>query len=220
MTNLTQTHLPPDLPKVPKSSAVSAAAFFARKDLLMRWCLVVAAGALACSLLSLGVAVKSSREPVLIAVLDGAGVIHVADGLPFDEARELHVHQALLAATALLLRNPVGFDLAELLENLFVGQGLTQANAIKAAEAPEFESKQIHQKPQVSRIEALEIRPDAVLIQAEGQLLRSGIFQKQAFTEVLPFVLKLTLQHNPNLLRKRRHPTVVTDFQLDYEAAR
>src|SRR5688572_14842556 len=130
MTELAQTSIPSDLPKIQKTAAFSAAAFFVRKDRLMRWCLWVAAGAVSCSILSLCMAMSSSKQPVLIAVLDRAGVISVTEGLPFDEAKELHVHQALLATTALLLRNPAGFDLEELLEGMFLSQGLNQANAI------------------------------------------------------------------------------------------
>jgi hypothetical protein len=152
-------------------------------------------------------------------VLDPAGNVFVTPGRAFDEAKELHIEQGLLATSALLLRNPAGFDLTELLQTLFAANAFNQAVALKAAESTEFGEKQIHQKPLVTRIEALGIRPDAVRLQVTGQLKRDGIFRQQPFTEVLPFVLDLVLKHNPDLLRNRRQPTVVVEFKLNYEVA-
>ena len=163
---------------------------------------------------------RASTKGLQFVVLDPAGNVFVTPGRAFDEAKELHTEQALLAVSALLLRNPSGFDLPEILRALYVGNSLNQAVALKAAEGAEFQDKHIHQKPLVARIEALEIRPTAVRMQITGQLFRSGLFQEQSFSEVVPFVLDLTLQYNPDLLRNRRQPTVVSEFQLKYEMAR
>ncbi len=76
----------------------------------------------------------------------------------------------------------------------------------------------MHQKPEIARIDVLETRSDAVLTQVNGQLIRSGIFQDKAFTESLPFTLKLKLQRNPNLVENGRFPTAIKDFK--YETTR
>jgi hypothetical protein len=193
------------------------AIFFAQKDRLVRWCVVLALAATLCAVLSLVVALGATTQPMRFIVLDRAGNVFVAQGRVFDEARELHVEQALLATTTLLLRNANNFDLPELVPSLFAASGFNQAQALKTGETPEFQAKQIQQKPIVTKLEALETRPDLVRVQVTGQLLRTGVFQQQPFSEVVPFVLDLVLKHNPDLLRNRRQPTVVVEFKLRYE---
>lgn len=208
----------PDVSSLPRPSRL--AAVFAQKDRLLRWCVVTTLAAIACAVLSLLIALGTTTQPMWFVVLDRAGNVIVTQGRVFDEARELHIEQALLAASTLLLRNPNNFDMPEVMSSLFAANALNQALALKAAEATEFQAKQIHQKPVVSRLEALETRPDRVRIQVTGQLLRTGVFQQQTFTEVVPFVLDLVLKHNPDLLRNRRQPTVVVELSLRYEMAR
>ena len=45
-----------------------------------------------------------------------------------------------------------------------------------------------------------------------------GIFQERAFTESVPFVLKLKMRRNPNMVENGRFPTAIEDFK--YEPAR
>jgi hypothetical protein len=209
--DLIQTEVESGSPSYQAHSRATAAAFFARKDRLTRWCITSVVLSLSCAVLSMVIAIKASRREIQFVVMDPAGNVIVTPGRAFDEARELHTEQALLAASALLLRNPNGFDLPEVLQALFVGNALAQAGALKTAEAPEFQEKQIHQKPAVTRLEALEVRHNAVAMRVSGQLLRSGSFQQHSFTEVVPFVLDMALKHNPDLLRNRRQPTDETD---------
>ncbi|MCZ7636798.1 MAG: hypothetical protein M5U12_12615 [Verrucomicrobia bacterium] len=150
-------------------------------------------------------------------VLDPAGNWTLAPGTTFAEASELHVQQALLATTALLLRNPAGFDQPEVLEALFGRNALAQATHLRGLEGTEFHERQLHQKPQVARINAIETRDDRAQIEVTGTLLRTGLYQKTPFAEVLPFRLRLTFRPNPDLLRNRRQPTLVTEFELAYE---
>ena len=140
-------------------------------------------------------------------------------GAPFHEAKELHVQQASLATLALLLRNPRDFDLPELLPALFSRTAQTQAAALKAAEASEFTARQIRQKPEINRIEAITTRQQEVQIQVTGQLVRSGFVQDAPFTELVRFKLGLVLTPNPDLLRNRRQPTIVTQWSIKYEPA-
>lgn len=211
---------PPDSLELLKPAPARMAVFFAQKDRLVRWCVITTFAAVLCAVLGLMVALGATRQPMQFVVLDPAGNVFVTPGRVFDEAKELHIQQALLATSAVFLRNPNNFDLPELVPSIFVSSALNQAVALKTSETPEFQTKQIHQKPIVSRLEALETRPDAVRIQVTGQLLRTGVFQQQSFSEAVPFVLDLMLKHNPDLLRNRRQPTVVVEFQLRYEMAR
>jgi hypothetical protein len=194
-----------------------AAAFLAGKDRFARAALFVAALALLTAALAIGLAISRGRQPVLFVVLDPNGNVLVAPGATFAEAKELHVQQALLAATALLLRNPKDFDQPEILQAILSSGALAQAKALKAAEAQEFEDRQMQQKPLISRIEAIDTRQQEVQVQATGQLARWGVVQQASFSDSVPFNLRLVLRPNPDLLRNRRQPTVVSQFTLRYE---
>ncbi len=220
METLVNTPVPSDPPALPKPPRLSIGALFAQKDRLVRWCLLTSTASIVCAILSLTTAMSVSKEDIRFVVLDPAGNVFVSPGRAFEEAKELHLEQALLATSALLMRQPNDFDLPELLRTMFSGRALNEAAKLKADEAPEFQAKQIHQKPLISRIEALELRPNAVRLQISGQVKRDGVFQDQPFTEVLPFVLEMVLQHNIDLLRNRRQPTLVSQFSLRYEPIR
>ena len=193
------------------------AAFLAGKDRLARQALLVAALALLVAALALGLAFSRGRQPVLFVVLDPNGNVILAPGVTFVEAKDLHVQQSLLAATALLLRNPKDFDQPEILQALFSPAALAQARAVKAAEAGEFEARQMQQKPQITRIEAIATRQEEVQVQVTGQLARWGVVQQAPFSDAVPFTLRLVLKPNPDLIRNRRQPVVVTQFTLKYE---
>jgi hypothetical protein len=197
--------------------AFQAGAFFAHKDRLARLNSAVALAALVVAGLALVQTLTQARRPVQFVVLDPNGNCLVTLGAPFHEARELHVQQATLATLALLLRNPRDFDLPELQQSLFARSALAQAAALKMADAAEFAARQIRQKPEISRIEAIATRQQEIQIQVSGQLVRTGIVEAAPFTEFVRFTLRLVLTPNPDLLRNRRQPTVVTQFSLKYE---
>lgn len=199
---------------------VTVGAFFVNKDRLARLSMAVALGALLFAAVSLALARVHSRKEVLFVVLDPNGNVVVAPGAPFMEAKDLHVQQALLATTALLLRNPKDFDQPEVLQAMFSRDALAQAAELKAIESKEFLDRQIQQKPQITRIEAITTRQQEVQIEVSGQLARWGVVHEAAFTESLSFVLRLVLKPNPDLLRNRRQPTTVTRFTLKCEASR
>ena len=159
--------------------------------------------------------VKTLKERERVVIVDPAGTFFVSPLLQFQEARELHAQQSTLAAVAFLERNPKGFDHSELVKQMFLKQAHEKARAQWSSDEPEFKAKQLHQKVEVAKIEFLQTRSDAVLTQVSGQLIRSGIFQERAFTEALPFTLKLKMRRNPNMLENGRFPTAVQDFKYE-----
>ena len=193
------------------------AAFLAGKDRLTRFALLVAALALVIAALALALAFSRGRQPVVFVLVDPNGNVILAPGVTFAEARELHVQQSQLATTALLLRNPKDFDQPEILQALCSPAALAQARALKAAEAGEFEARQMQQKPQITRIEAIATRQEEVQVQVTGQLARWGLVEQAPFSDAVPFSLRLVLKPNPDLARNRRQPIVVTQFTLKYE---
>jgi len=196
----------------------NAGAFFAHKDRLARLCMAVAFAALAVAALALALAIPNARRPVQYVIIDPTGTCILVNGATFHEAKELHLQQAMLATTALLLRNPRDFDQPEILQALFSRSAQSQAAALKTAEGAEFAARQVRQKPEISRIEAIATRQAEVQIQVTGQLVRTGMVHDAPFTELVHFTLRLVLVPNPDLLRNRRQPTVVTQFSLKYES--
>lgn len=160
--------------------------------------------------------VQSFKQRERVVVIDPANTFYVSPLMKFSEAKDLHVEQSTLAATAFLERNPKGFDNPDLLKQMFLHQAFLKANAYQAAEQPEFKSKQLHQKVEISGITVLNTREDLVLTQVSGQLIRDGIFEDKPFTEAVPFKLSFKLQRNPNMVLNGRFPTAVNDFK--YEA--
>lgn len=158
--------------------------------------------------------VSAYRTRERVVVLDSSGSFHVSPLLGFEEATKLHEQHALLACLALFQRNPAGFDYPELLEKLLLPDALQKARAESAKLAEEFSAKALHQKVEVLKLTVLETRDQLVLVQVEGQLLRTGSIAGQAFTEALPFTARFTFARNPNLAANGRYPLAVWNYEF------
>ncbi len=158
---------------------------------------------------------RTLKERERVVIVDPAGTFFVSPLLHFQEARELHAQQSTLAAVAFLERNPKDFDHPDLLRQMFLKQAYEKARSEFTAEELEFKAKQLHQKAEIAKIDFLETRSDAVLTQVSGQLIRSGVFQERAFTEAVPFTLKLKMLRNPNMVENGRFPTAIQDFKYE-----
>jgi hypothetical protein len=177
---------------------------------------LVAVGAIVLSALQPYLFLRASRTRERVVVLDGAGTFHLSPLLAFEEAPKLHEQHALLACLALLQRNPAGFDQPELLEKLFLPEALQQARSEQARTAEEFSRKNLHQKAEVLKLTVLETREQVVLVQAEGQLIRTGVVAQQAFTESPTFTARFTFARNPNLAANGRFPLAVWSYELSF----
>lgn len=153
------------------------------------------------------------RERVII--IDPAQTYYLSPVLEFQEAKELHAQQAELATLAFLNRNPRDFDQPQLLAQTFLKDALQKARDLRLKETAEFRAKQLHQKPEIGKIDILVTREDEVLANVSGQVIRNGIFQEKAFTEVFGFKLSLRLIRNPNLAANGRFPMAVGDFKYE-----
>ena len=98
---------------------------------------------------------------------------------------------------------------------MFLKHAQEKAHAELAAEESEFKAKELHQKVEIAKIDILQTRSDTVLTQVSGQLIRSGIFQERAFSEAVPFTLKLKTLRNPNMVENGRFPTAIQDFKYE-----
>lgn len=177
------------------------------------WC-VVALVATAYAVAAPYLVIRAHRARERVVILDAAGTFHLSPLLGFEEAGRLHEMHALLACLALWSRNPAGSDHPELLEKLFLPEALRQAREEVARSAEEFAAKALHQKPEVLKLTVLETREDTVLVEVEGQWIRTGLFQGRPFTEAPAFSVRFTLARNPNLAANGRYPLAVWKYEL------
>jgi hypothetical protein len=216
-TELRETAPPLHSPPIPRRSADPTRVFVDKDRLARFWFLVAVAVLIGTAVERIHLA-RTLKERERVVIVDPAGTFFVTPLLQFQEARELHAQQSTLAAVAFLERNPKDFDHPELLKQMFLKAAHEKARSQWSKEEAEFKAKQLHQKAEIARIDFIETRTDAVLTQVSGQLIRSGIFQERAFTESVPFVLKLKMRRNPNMVENGRFPTAIEDFK--YEPAR
>src|SRR5216117_3692979 len=153
------------------------------------------------------------RERVII--IDPSQTYYISPLLQFQEAKDLHAQQAELATLAFLDRNPKDFNHPDLLRQMFLKPPLQKAQDHRTREAVEFRAKQLHQKPEIAKIDILATRENEVLVAVYGQVIRTGIFQEKTFTEAFNFKLSLRLLRNPNMAANGRFPTAVGDFKYE-----
>lgn len=177
------------------------------------WC-VVALVAVGYALVAPYLVIRSYRTRERVVILDGAGSYRVSPLLAFEEAGKLHEQAALLACLALFQRSPAGADFPELLERLFLPEALQKAREAIARGTEEFTAKALHQKPEVLKLTVLETREDTVIVQAEGQLVRTGLVGGEIFVEAPPFRVRFEFARNPNLGSNARYPLAVWKFDI------
>src|SRR5882724_10375116 len=150
-----------------KGGGFSPARLFADHAFAARIWFLVACGTLGFCALQPYLIIKAYRARERVVVLDGAGSFSVSPLLGFEEAKDLHETMALWATLAYFQRNPKGWDYPDMLQKLFLAEATAKANAEREKSQPEFETKQIHQKPEVFKIDILRTREDRVLVKVE-----------------------------------------------------
>jgi hypothetical protein len=195
-----------------KRARFSPVRLFADNAFAARLWFLVACGALAFCMIQPYLVISAYRTRERVVVLDGAGTFSVSPLLGFEEAKDLHEAIALWATLAFFERNPKDFDYPEMLQRLYLADALQKAQADRDKTRDEFAVKNIHQKPEVFKIDILQTRDNQVLVKVEGQLIRTGIFEGQSFAESPKFTLTLTLVRNPDMLANKRYPLGVWKF--------
>lgn len=159
--------------------------------------------------------INQFKQRERVVIIDPAQTYYVSPLLQFQEARDLHVQQAELATVTLLERSPKDFDHPDLLRQMFLKAALEKAQDHRTRESVEFRSKQLHQKPEIAKIEILATRENEVLATVSGQVIRTGIFKEKVFNESFNFKLSIRLIRNPNMAANGRFPTAVADFKYE-----
>jgi hypothetical protein len=213
-TELRQTKSPS--PRVgPARKAFDPTQLFAQRDRLPWFWFFVAVAVTVLAALDRYHIINQFKQRDRVVIIDPSQTYYISPLLQFQEARDLHIQQAELATTAFLERSPKDFDHMDLLKQMFLKAALQKAQDQRAHEAVEFRAKQLHQKPEIGRIDILATRENEVLATVSGQVVRTGIFQEKVFTEAFNFKLSLRLLRNPNMALNGRFPTAVGDFKYE-----
>ena len=200
-------------PTALKTGGFSPARLFADHAFAARLWFLVACGALAFCVIQPYLIISAYRARERVVVLDRAGSFSVSPLLGFEEAKDLHEAMALWATLAFYQRNPKGWDFPDMMQKMFLADASTKATSEREKSQPEFDAKNIHQKPEVFKIEILRTRADRVLVKVEGQLIRTGVFENQILTESPKFTLILTFARNPDMLVNKRYPLGVWSYE-------
>jgi hypothetical protein len=195
-----------------RGQGFSPARLFADHAFAARIWFLVACGALAFCVVQPYLIIKAYRARERVVVLDGAGSFSVSPLLGFEEAKDLHETMALWATLAFFQRHPKGWDYPDMMQKLFLAEAYAKANGDREKSQPEFDAKNIHQKPEVFKIDILRTREDRVLVKVEGQLVRAGVFENQSFAESPKFTLTLTFARNPDMVANKRYPLGVWSY--------
>jgi len=214
----TSPALPPFIPPAAVSSEKprrpwNPARLFSDYAFAARAWALVAIGAVALAAIQPWLIINAHRTRERVVVLDGGGTFSVSPLLGFEEAKTLHETIAVWATLAFAQRNPASFDFPDLLQRLFLTDACARAQAHLLATREEFEVKQIHQKPEIFKIDILRTRQDQVIAKVEGQLVRTGVFERQTFSEAPKFSLTLTLVRNPDMITNKRYPLAVWNYE-------
>src|SRR5215469_5169433 len=213
-TNLRQTKSSP--PRIGSArKAFDPTRLFTQRDRLPWFWFLVAVAVTVVAALDRCHIINQFKQRERVVIIDPSQTYYVSPLLQFQEARDLHIQQAELATTAFLERSPKDFDHLDLLKQMFLTGALQKAQDQRTREAVEFRAKQLHQKPEIGRIDILATRENEVLATVSGQVIRTGIFQEKAFTEAFSFKLSLRLLRNPNMALNGRFPTAVGDFKYE-----
>ena len=126
-----------------------------------------------------------------------------------------HVRAAEDVTVAFLSRNPADFDQPDRIALLFQPDAARQARADCEEQGPDRRAKQLHQKPEISRLQYLEASPERILFTVQGQVVRAGVFNGQPLAGAEVFQLDLELIPNPNLTLQAAFPLVVHHYRYE-----
>jgi hypothetical protein len=168
------------------------------------------------------ITIQSLKQEQMVAIVDASGNIIYAPLTGFQESGQLHAYHVRLACIAMLQRNPAGFDMPELIDRVFIEPARSEVRALAKKQAAEFAKKQIHQKVEIREIATVATRRidakdkktyDAVIIRAQGSLIRTGTINNIEFREPATFTLEFLFLKNPNLIENGLLPLVVRNFK-------
>jgi hypothetical protein len=162
----------------------------------------------------LPLAMYELRDNNRLILMDQAHSYHITEYSSAETLRKLYEYQMKQAVFAFLMRNPTGFDNKELLDLMFQGQAKLEAHKQLAAEADQFRTYKMHQKPEILNIRILRADRRRSYAKIEGQLIRYYVgsdLQQRTFT--VDFELNMELQVNFDTATNSRYPFHITNLK-------
>ena len=162
----------------------------------------------------LPLAMYELRDNNRLILLDQAHSYHVTEYSSEETLRKLYEYQMKQAVFAFLMRNPNGFDNGELLDLMFQGQAKLEAHKLLAAEADQFRTYKMHQKPEILNIRILRADRRRSYAKIEGQLIRYYVGNdQQQRTFTVDFELNMELRVNFDTATNSRYPFHITNLK-------
>ncbi len=154
------------------------------------------------------------RDNNRLILMDKANGYHITEYTTDQTLRQLYKYQVKQAVFAFLMRNPNGFDNAELMNAMFIDLAKTEAQKQFASEAGQFKIYKIHQKPEVLNIRILRADRNRSFARVNGQLIRYYVTQNnEQRTFTAEFELNLELEVNHDIENSGRYPFVITNMK-------
>lgn len=164
------------------------------------------------------VLIQLLRKDQLVIAIDGADTFHIGPGADFEQSEQLMTTHGVLAALTLLQRSAVGFDLPEMLQQLFTAEAKAKATAQLEEVLEELKSKNERWRPEIAKVEMVSIEADKLFaLRVTGQLIKNGVAAGQPYEVPYNFTLLLRFVRNPRLMQNARYPLVVYDFEIRIE---
>lgn len=167
------------------------------------------------SLVFMFLTVQEMKSTERVFVIDPSNTIYTGQLDKIDLASPVYERIALLATQSFYQRSPVGFDLPKLLQALYMPLAYDKAEVHLNSEIADIRTRNLHQKPEISRIDALRERGEIRIIRVTGQLIRSGSFEGVPLSESEPFRFIIALRPNENLAERGEFPFRVSDLKVD-----
>ena len=162
----------------------------------------------------LPLAMYELRDNNRLILMDQAHTYHITEYTDEARLRKLYEYQMKQAVFAFLTRNPNGIDNKELLDLMFQGAAKAEAQKQLAAEAAQFRTYQMHQKPEILTVRVLRADRRRSYAQIDGQLIRYYVGtdgQHKTFT--VDFQMNMELQVNFDTATNSRYPFHITNLK-------
>lgn len=140
---------------------------------------------------------------------------YLPKSLDFSDAKELHVSQAGLVMESLFDRGPDGLDHPERLKRLCERSSYLDATTLVQNEQGAFEAKKLHQKFELRAVQILQAEDESVRVAVDGQLIRTGEFGAEPFSEALAVKAQLLFVRNPALVINGAFPTLLRSLKIE-----
>ncbi|MGA8659599.1 MAG: hypothetical protein WB586_26040 [Chthoniobacterales bacterium] len=161
--------------------------------------------------------VAAMMKPMRFVAMDSRDTFYLSNLGNFEEAKQIQVELAKLAAETIFSRSPDGFDDAERLDRLFNPTTTARLQKEAARDADIFRAQAIHEKFEAGTIRELQVDNNTALVSVEGQVLRHSTFNGRIVDDTKPVTVFLKLAVNPDMVRNGRYPLVVVNYDCRFQ---